>query len=189
MPRLCSIDGCRNAFLARGRCKKHYSQWYSREGVRHARSIPASERFWPKVDKLGPDDCWEWTAARRADGYGQFNVTPTSRVQAHRYSYSEANGAIPNGMQIDHTCFNRACVNPAHLRLATNKQNHENLSGATRRSSTGVLGVFLRNGRYCAAVKNHGVRVYEEYFDDLEQAAKAVESARQRIFTHSQSAS
>lgn len=71
-------------------------------------------RFWSKVDKYGPNGCWNWTASTHQRGYGSFHFDGRSRP-AHRLSYSWAKGAIPAGLQIHHTCENKRCVNPAHL--------------------------------------------------------------------------
>lgn len=141
------------------------------------------ERFWDKVDKTG--DCWNWTAGRSHKGYGVILLNGKGR-QAHRVSYELANGPIPAGLQIDHTCHNRACVNPQHLRLATNKQQRENLSGPQRNNRSGVLGVCWapRQRRWKAAVKHHGQAYHVGYFTTIEQAQDAVISKRAELFTH-----
>ena len=85
------------------------------------------DRFWEKVDKSG--DCWQWTGSK-GDGYGKVNGFHTSL--AHRLSYEEACGPIPEGLQLDHLCRNRACVKPGHLEAVTQKVNQERGSNATR---------------------------------------------------------
>lgn len=81
----------------------------------------AQDRFWSKVDRRGPDDCWEWMASKSPKGYGYFSVWSIKRspLPAHRVSFMIANGSIDDGMFIDHTCRNRSCVNPGHLRQVT----------------------------------------------------------------------
>lgn len=74
---------------------------------------PAWDRFWPKVDATG--DCWEWTASRTRNGYGWFLESKGKAKVAHRWAYENLVGPIPDGLQIDHLCRNRACCNPDHL--------------------------------------------------------------------------
>lgn len=81
------------------------------------------DRFWTKVDRRGPDECWEWRAYRSADGYGRFNATRHRPENAHRIAYRLTVGPIPDGLQLDHLCRNRACVNPQHLEPVTVRDN------------------------------------------------------------------
>lgn len=144
-------------------------------------------RFWAKVDRTG--NCWLWTAAVDKDGYGFFKVYP-KMVRAHRVSYEIAHGPIAPGVKIDHTCHTPSCVNPSHLRPATNKQNGENRRGAQRNSETGVRGVYpnrnRKSGGYRATVFHEGKTVHVGVFDDIESAGAAVSQVRESLFTHSQ---
>lgn len=86
------------------------------------KSIPARERFWPKVDRRGPDECWPWLAAHDIHGYGKIDVDGRS-TGAHRFAYQLAVGPVPAGLTLDHLCRNRPCCNPAHLEPVTNREN------------------------------------------------------------------
>ncbi len=80
------------------------------------------DRFWAKVDVRGPDDCWEWTASRRAKGYGQFNAYGRP-MSASRFAAVLRLGYFDPSLSVLHKCDNPPCVNPAHLYLGTQSNN------------------------------------------------------------------
>lgn len=81
-------------------------------------AMPDEDRFFAMVD-VG--DCWEWTGFKEL-GYGR--VGRNSRGGwAHRHAYEMLVGPIPSGMQIDHLCRNRGCVNPDHMEVVTLVEN------------------------------------------------------------------
>lgn len=80
-----------------------------------------ASRFWAKVDRRGTDECWPWMAAI-VDGYGVFKLAGRQR-KAHRITFESMVGPVPDGMQLDHLCRNRACCNPAHLEPVTCRDN------------------------------------------------------------------
>lgn len=91
--------------------------------IRLAKAPTPEQRFWAKVDKDAPGGCWLWTGHRDRGGYGQVWFRERPRA-AHRVAL-EILFAVqpPQDRDIDHLCRKRACVNPAHLRAATERQN------------------------------------------------------------------
>lgn len=84
---------------------------------------PIEDRIAEKFVVAG-SGCWEWTARLNACGYGTVKWNGKSWL-AHRAAYTLAVGTIPDGMELDHLCRNRACINPDHLEPVTHKQNME----------------------------------------------------------------
>jgi len=138
----CSIDGCDRAALARGWCRAHYGRWErhgdpSVGGRVLSSTLSSEERFWLKVDKNGPTpghrpelgSCWVRTAKLKA-GYSYIADSSGRQVVAHRFAYELLVGPIPEGLELDHLCRNRACVKvtpddhgPAHLEPVTKREN------------------------------------------------------------------
>lgn len=66
--------------------------------------------------------CWLWTGYKHADGYGLVKVDGKNRL-AHRVVYEMLVGPVPEGLELDHLCRVRACVNPDHVEPVTHAEN------------------------------------------------------------------
>lgn len=126
-------------------------------------------RFWPKVDKRGPDECWPWTGKQNTQGYGRMGrviATHAALALVGSSRPSLAHGAC-------HTCDNPWCVNPAHLWWGTQAENTEDC---------------IRKGRHPPSQQTHCKRGHPLSGDNLMSFAKPAricrtcEAARKRAF-------
>lgn len=85
-----------------------------------AKPAPLSKRLWEKV-QVTPG-CWEWKGAVNSDGYPVL-WDGTRLTYAHRIAYEMVIGPVPEGLDVDHLCNVRRCVNPAHLEAVTHREN------------------------------------------------------------------
>jgi hypothetical protein len=107
-------------------CPEHAEKvlrWRDPDDPTLKRTATLVARFWAKVDKRGPDECWLWTGMHRSGGMTSYGVIRigghgTKTEYAHRLAWEIANGkSIPRGGFICHHCDKPACVNPSHLFL------------------------------------------------------------------------
>lgn len=68
------------------------------------------------------DECWEWNGAS-GRGYGLISDGSGRLRPAHRMMYELLVGPVPEGLDLDHLCRNRGCINPKHLEPVTHKVN------------------------------------------------------------------
>jgi hypothetical protein len=83
---------------------------------------PLIDRLMARVSPEPTTGCWIWTGTHNSNGYGKIRVDRRMSL-THRVAYSIFVGPLLDGMDIDHTCRNRACVNPDHLEQISHRDN------------------------------------------------------------------
>jgi hypothetical protein len=117
------------------------------------RQRPELERFWEKVQK--DDACWTWIAGHTQAGYGMFHPRHGVSIYAHRYSWALVNGPVPDGLLVLHRCDTPPCVNPDHLFLGTDADNHRD-KAAKGRAPAGTNTWHARMPERIARGEGHG---------------------------------
>lgn len=135
--------------------------------------MTSEQRFYAKVEPMLDDlGCWEWTGCKNPKGYGLFK-SQFGNV-AHRFAWCLLFGAVPAGLELDHLCRNRGCVNPSHLEAVTHREN----------LSRGAIGHYDRpsackNGHPFSATNTHSL--YGKYRQCRECGRIRTQRYRERI--------
>lgn len=168
---ICAAETCASLASRRDLCAKH-------DG--HKRYGTPLERFARKFRTDG--DCLVWRTHLNPDGYGLFYADGKLH-SAHRWIWEQKRGPIPEGMQIDHTCWKPACVNVDHLRVASPGENSAYRSGpSAANKSTGVRNVYPNGGGYVVLIRKDGDLLNFGTHRDIADAARIAVAERARLF-------
>lgn len=118
----CSVTGCDRRSRVKSLCHSHYEskRLYPDTPLKPFVLLTSREKFESRVNKT--ETCWLWTGAK-SGGYGHIWLTGIGHRMAHRVNYEYHVGPIPEGLDLDHLCRVRACVNPSHLEPVTHQEN------------------------------------------------------------------
>ncbi len=178
----CKIETCEKPVRTRGWCNAHHLR-YTRYGDPLAGNPPMyanpADAFAARTKPSG--ECLLWTGSLDGPGYGQLRIS-NRLVKAHRYAWEQARGPIPDGMYLDHTCWNKACVSLDHLRLATHGENVQNQARARKDNRSGYRGVYKKRNTYTARATKDGVTRSKGGFPTPEAAAVVAQQFREEMF-------
>jgi hypothetical protein len=139
---------------------------------------PLEERLAARTSRA-PIGCWLWQGARTKGGYGVINVAGRMRT-VHSLAWELENGPLPNGFEMGHTCGERLCVRPDHLRLRSRSEiRRQNASGPRPRARTPVAERFwskVRKGPGCWEWT--GARAANGYGNFVVRAGECVQAHR-----------
>lgn len=135
----------------------------------HNRRRDARERFWEKVDRRGPNECWNWTAGHGNYGYGTFTYKGHAH-NASRVAYIFTFGEISGEVDVLHTCDNPPCCNPAHLFLGTALDNVHDMFAKHRNRNNAPKGSRVHG----AKLKESDVLRIRELYSKWHMAQKDI---------------
>jgi Autographiviridae endonuclease len=99
----------------------------------------SEHKFWAKVQKGEPTECWPWLGYKKPSGHGLTTMNSLS-IHASRKAWILVNGPIRGDLCVNHTCDNAACCNPAHMYLGSRQDNMIDLWGKRPAGERGALG-------------------------------------------------
>jgi hypothetical protein len=126
----CSVDGCTRRIRSRGLCashQRHGADWSPKKVAASRRddADPAGDnarrlRHYSQKD----GQCLLWTGTRIYSGYGMaYDSFTGKQILVHRLAWQTWVGPIPDGLELDHICRVRNCIEPAHLEPVTQREN------------------------------------------------------------------
>lgn len=161
--RICSLENCSSPARKAQMCTKHY-QRMRRNGSPHTIIVGRSledyaEVFWRQVEKKATNECWEWKGKIRDSGYGmaERQVGSLRLRGSHRVAYFLFTGQAPNKW-ILHSCDNKICCNPAHLREGDVRDNVQDA---------------MDRGRHCHGEKHGCSRLTEGQVMEIRQSSES----------------
>lgn len=179
----CGFEGCTSYDNGGGLCSAHWLQRKQGKTLRPVLRTPL-ERFWAKVDRKTPEECWPWLGATNGGSPGHGKIHWGGRyTYAHRVSYELEYGVELGNLKIDHQCRNPICVNPGHLKAVTQAENLQNV-GLRKDNTSGYRGVsyFSDREKWVAdvAFTENGVQTRKRvgYYETAEEAAEAAKAYR-----------
>lgn len=186
--RRCSVSDCQGRHKGRGLCSRHYQRLLKHGSVEPPPSpserLDTPEKVWVKLleHSVPVGECLLWQRPLMSGGYGLLTIQRRPTL-THRAAYEARVGAIPEGMHVHHTCFNRSCIEPTHLRVVTPAQNGQARQGAQPGTKSGIRGVKWIKGseRWMAFAQLDNKVHYGGTFDTEVEAGNAARLLRKEL--------
>jgi hypothetical protein len=166
----CAFEGCNKPAEHRGYCKTCYSRLRRSGRLPLLQKPTLEEKIFSRIEE-DESGCWLWTGTRVGTGYGQLDVDGRKRP-AHRVVYEFLVGEIPKGLDLDHLCRVRRCVNPWHLDPVTRQVNI--IRGGKPKINAGKTRcphghpydnentIVYKGSRFCRTCRNARQKAYHE---------------------------
>lgn len=124
LPPTCKLTGCSRELFADGYCGPHYKRKWRYGDPLAGRPTFVGDPLAMRLARFFEEGvgCWLWTGAVDRFGYGTI-VADRRTLRAHKAVYETRVGLVPDGLELDHLCRNKRCVNPAHLEPVTHSEN------------------------------------------------------------------
>ena len=162
--------------MRRKMCSMHYQRWkkYGDPHGGNPKYVDPDEAVRNRVEQVG--ECLIWTGHINQDGYPRMNIGGRL-FMVYRYVWERSKGPIPEDLEVNHTCFNRACIKLDHLELVTKAQNAQYRRGAQPNSKSGIRNVHQRGDGWIVRLK---VKQRNKVWGPFETVEEAKEEASRR---------
>lgn len=185
----CFAECCTNEVANNWLCNKHSGNVSKYGTLENTGSVFSNveerlERFGERLS----NGCVIWTRSLSDTGYGKMTISGRQH-RVHKVAWELVNGKVPEGYLLDHfVCFNRACYELSHLRIATTKQNSENQTALVSTNTSGYRGVSYSkaSSNWFGQVVHNGKRYSKTGFDSASKANAWVLAKRLELFTHNE---
>lgn len=142
--------------------------------------VEIAQKFWDRVNLNGPGGCWLWTGHGTPNGYGNF-WNGHSQVFAHKWAWVSLRSDIPEGLELDHLCKIRNCVNPDHMEPVTREENIARSAQTRREKPCCKRGhLFNEENTYWYTAKDGSVHRNCKTCMRIREAARKLTSERMR---------
>ena len=178
---VCSVEGCERKRTYKKYCPNHQYKFKKYGDPLAGKTYYKNPEDAISARSREEGSCLIWEGSKNHDGYGFISFQSKTRM-VHSVVWEMKYGKIPEGRQINHTCWNRDCVSVDHLEMVTRSQNSAYRSGPNAKTTSGVRNVYWIAGAWNVRVGKNGRQHYFGRYSAIEEAAQVAEQARKDLF-------